>query len=315
MASDSVKFYCCYLVTHPRQPCHCQNSTARLLLVPFLADLRAASSSSRLRRAAHSTSTHVMSQVCVQALALSSGSGNPLQHRLYPVLKWMGRILGLATRRLLNRKNRVLVLRDTHILTVCFCPSPMCIFVSLLSGRPCDSEGNYLPLGTPPLPPIHPPLGDYSPFKDCAQFEIADFLYQSEQMSQGNINDLMQLWSATCPPDLGVSAPFAGTEHMHSMIDVSPLGGIPWQAFSVQYNGPLPEGDPPPWMTAENYDVWFLDPREILQNQLANQDFDGEMDYAARQVYVDGNKCEFTDFMMGNWAWRQSVRRRVPVFF
>jgi hypothetical protein len=42
---------------------------------------------------------------------------------------------------------------------------------------------------------------------------------------------------------------------MYSAVDSIGLGDIPWQSFSVQYNGEILE-DCPAWMTAE-YDVWY----------------------------------------------------------
>ena len=49
-------------------------------------------------------------------------------------------------------------------------------------GMPCDSLGNYLPSSTPPPPYTLPredgvARNDWHPFHNCAQFEIADFLY------------------------------------------------------------------------------------------------------------------------------------------
>ena len=36
----------------------------------------------------------------------------------------------------------------------------------------------------------------------------------------------------------------------------SPLGDLPWEFFSLEYNGDLPEGNVPSWMSSE-YNVWF----------------------------------------------------------
>ncbi|KAJ7761559.1 hypothetical protein DFH07DRAFT_867708 [Mycena maculata] len=68
-------------------------------------------------------------------------------------------------------------------------------------------------------------------------------------------------------------------------------------------NGTHP-GDVTPWKTQE-YLVHFRDPRKVLQQQLANPDFKGEMDFAPKRVTVDGSR-EYEDFMSGNWAWRQA---------
>jgi len=48
------------------------------------------------------------------------------------------------------------------------------------------------------------------------------------------------------------------------------------------------------------------------RNQLANPDFDGEIDLVPKQEFgVDGER-KYQDFMSGNWSWRQAVS---AVFF
>ncbi len=48
---------------------------------------------------------------------------------------------------------------------------------TLLIGRPCDENGNYLPAGTPPPPWTEKLQGDWTPFDNEVQFKVADFLY------------------------------------------------------------------------------------------------------------------------------------------
>ncbi|KAJ8453442.1 hypothetical protein ONZ51_g13594 [Trametes cubensis] len=172
----------------------------------------------------------------------------------------------------------------------------------VLTGAPCDAAGRPLPPGAPPQP--LPPKGpdDYDPFQSRPQFEVGDFLFRKEQMSAGNINELMQLWAATLPP--GQDPPFADAKDMLNTIDSIPLADIPWQAFIVKYVGPRPARDPPPWMDKE-YTVWFRCPRRVLHMQLSNSDFAAEMDYTPRRVYR-GDEREYGDFMSGDWAWSQA---------
>ena len=65
----------------------------------------------------------------------------------------------------------------------------------LFIGHPCDKNGHYPPTGTPPLPCPTATSGDWTPFEDEVQFKVADFLYHQEEMSQGNINSLLELWT------------------------------------------------------------------------------------------------------------------------
>ncbi|KAI0072467.1 hypothetical protein K474DRAFT_1686626 [Panus rudis PR-1116 ss-1] len=172
-----------------------------------------------------------------------------------------------------------------------------------LSGKPCRANGEFLALNTPPPPP--PPLravDDFSPFDSRSQFELADFLYRQSQMGNRKIDELMQLWNDTLPED--IPPPLAGHEHLHDLIDAIPLGDVPWQSFSIKYEGPLPSGEVPSWMEKE-YDVWYRCPREVLQQQLRNSDLAKHMDYSPKRVFRNC-KREYEDFMSGNWAWSQA---------
>lgn len=115
----------------------------------------------------------------------------------------------------------------------------------------------------------------------------------------------MQLWAATLPP--GAQPPFADHNDLNNSLDSIPFGEIPWQSFSVKYDGVRPEsGDVPSWMDAE-YDVWFRCPREVARSHLANPDFASEIDWAPKRVFNRAGKREYSDFMSGNWCWKQAV--------
>ena len=95
---------------------------------------------------------------------------------------------------------------------------------------------------------------------------------------------------------------------LYDTIDATPLGDVPWDSFSMSYNGPLPESNVPSWMTAE-FDIWFRDPRTVVRNMLSNPDFNGEFDEAPRYEFNMNGKREYQDFMLADWAWKQAVRR------
>ncbi|KAG5649156.1 hypothetical protein H0H81_005788 [Sphagnurus paluster] len=180
--------------------------------------------------------------------------------------------------------------------------------------QPCDENGYDLPPNTPPPPPTLKSSEDYSPYGSETEFKLADFLYRKEQMSGTKITELMDIWAAhnaslptddcgTPPPP-----PFASASDLYNTIDSTELGDIPWQAFSVKYNGKLPQDGPiPTWMT-KSYEVWFRDPLKVMESQIGNPDFVGEMDYAAKQVYGPDGQRIYGDTMSGNWPWEQSVR-------
>jgi len=179
----------------------------------------------------------------------------------------------------------------------------------VLAGRPCDAHGNPIPPNSPPPPPeVQRDPDDWTPFEDRHKFETAELLFTHAQMSAGHIDKLLELWSATLlkHDDEG---PFGKHTDMYKMIDSIPLGHAPWESFSVIYDGQLPDDDAPSWMT-KHFDVWYRDPRTLVQNMLSNPDFKNEFDYAPLQEYdMDGNH-RFQHFMSGIWAWKQAVHSR-----
>jgi hypothetical protein len=86
-----------------------------------------------------------------------------------------------------------------------------------LNGLPCDTEGNFLPNRAPPPPWDYPPPDDYSPFANQAAFELADLLFRKDQMSAGNIGQLLQIWAATLPADQ--DPPFINKRDLLETID------------------------------------------------------------------------------------------------
>jgi hypothetical protein len=168
-------------------------------------------------------------------------------------------------------------------------------------------HGDYLAPNTPPPP--HRPTDDpqdWTPYEKRLEFETAEFLFTRNQMSGGDINILLNLWAASLA-EHGDDPPFNSHDDLYDTIDSTPLGDVPWESFSLRYNGNLPTGEVPSWMKSE-FDVWFRDPRTIIQNLLSNPDFDNEFDYSPVQEYdMEGNH-RFQDFMSGDWAWKQAVR-------
>lgn len=123
-------------------------------------------------------------------------------------------------------------------------------------------------------------------------------------MSGSKIDELMQLWSCTLPEDK--DPPFVSHQHLYASVDAISSGEVPWQTFSVSYNGAIPAGAMPSWMIRQ-YDVWFRDPRLVLRNQYGNRDFASDIDYAPKRLFLANGKRQFCDFMSGDWAWNEAV--------
>lgn len=175
----------------------------------------------------------------------------------------------------------------------------------IFSGRRCDIDGDFIDPESPPPPRGAASPYDWTPYQSRTEFETAELLFKRAEMSGKDITLLMDLWAASlvCHGD---TPPFANQDDMYSTIDSTPLGGVPWQTLSCQYNGPRPAEDVPPWMNA-TYEVCFRDAREAVRNMLANPDFSEEFDAAPYREF-EGDERQYTNVMSGNWAWKQAVR-------
>ncbi|KAG6824752.1 hypothetical protein H0H92_005914, partial [Tricholoma furcatifolium] len=123
-------------------------------------------------------------------------------------------------------------------------------------------------------------------------------------MSATEINDLMQIWGARHAAD---GPPFDSKQHLYDTIDSASFGDIPWQSFSVQYNGDSGDdlNDSAPWKRKE-FVVHYRDARKVLHSQLQNPDFANEIDYGPIQVFDEAGKRRYCNFMSGNWANHQA---------
>jgi hypothetical protein len=124
-------------------------------------------------------------------------------------------------------------------------------------------------------------------------------------MSAGDINSLLNIWAATLAlhnDDL----PFCNHTDLYNTIDSTPVGDVLWESFTVKYDGEVPNGERLAWMDRE-YEVWFHNPKELVQNMLTNPDFNGEFDCSPFHEYDSKNNHHFYNFMSGDWAWKQAV--------
>ncbi|RPD69767.1 hypothetical protein L226DRAFT_548054 [Lentinus tigrinus ALCF2SS1-7] len=147
-------------------------------------------------------------------------------------------------------------------------------------------------------------MDDWTPFEDRVSFELAELLYQKEQMPAKNIDSLLRLWDVSLLPH-GDKAPFNNHEHLYKTIDDIPLGDVKWESFKLSYGGARPARDAPAWMD-DVHTVYFRDPLAVVRQMLANPDFKDEMDWCpVREFDLDGNR-RLHNFMGGDWAWKQA---------
>jgi hypothetical protein len=178
-----------------------------------------------------------------------------------------------------------------------------------LSAIPCDSDGNFLPPGTPPSPRETAQQGDWTPFDSEVQFKIADLLYHHEEMSATNLDTLFELL-AQMMSDFDASGPFESHQHMYNLIDSSVLGDIPWQCLVTELPLDITEHSPT-WMRT-HYEIWHRNPEAVIMEMLANPDFEGQFDL---HPYIDldaSGKHQWGNVMSGNVAWQRCVSITIP---
>ena len=149
----------------------------------------------------------------------------------------------------------------------------------------------------PPPPHATDDPDNWTPYNSQLEFETAKFLFTCEQMSAGNIDILLDLWSTSLFKH-SEQPPFTSHCDLYDTIDVT-LGNVPWENFSVCYNGIRPEGDIPSWMDT-GHKVWYHNPHTLIHNILSNPDFDREFDYAPLQEHDMHGNHQFKNFMSGN---------------
>lgn len=175
------------------------------------------------------------------------------------------------------------------------------------SGRRCDEFGNFIPEDSPkPTDPRG--ANNWFPYTSRIQFELSDFLYRRNQMSRGDINDLMEIWAASliqATGDTDTPPPFLDAKALYETIDAIEVGDAPWASITVSYTGPLPD-HPPSWML-DKHQVYYRDPKTVVENMLRNPDFNGEFDYSPYVEYGLDGKRRWSDFFSGDWVWNQSV--------
>ncbi|KAM6491755.1 hypothetical protein JOM56_012795 [Amanita muscaria] len=177
-----------------------------------------------------------------------------------------------------------------------------------LNGIICNHAGEPITTPDSPAPPVNHTL-QWHPFRNRVEFEVADFLYRQNQMSAGNIDVLMKLWEATLA-SCGDEPPFTTHRDLYRTIDDLSTGRTPWESFMVSYQGgdvlesTAPDLALPSWM-ATDHEIWYRDPRALIQDLIANPTFANEFDYIPYHDYHHGQH-RFGDFMSGDWAWRQA---------
>jgi hypothetical protein len=156
-------------------------------------------------------------------------------------------------------------------------------------------------------PPLDADPTDWGAFKSKEGFKIAELVYQRARMSEANMDDLLEICFSG---PSGGQVPFSNHRELYAAIDGITVGDVPWQSFSVKYNGPHkdPSGDTPQpkWMS-DVHEIFYRDPRLVVHEILGNSEFKSGMDFAPYRVFDEDGVRMYQHLMSGDWAWEQAV--------
>jgi hypothetical protein len=184
----------------------------------------------------------------------------------------------------------------------------LALILTRSTARPCDINGNYLPSHSPP-PPLaslngQAPLS-WQPFASRTEFDFAHFHFVEAQSSAGAINTALDLWAAQILK-YGEDVPWKNAAELYSTIDSIQHGDAPWKVYKIRYQGPLPAGTPPKWIT-QTYELCTRDVRTVLHTQLATTDFKNQFNYTPYRQFNGKGRRVWSNLMSGDWAWKQAV--------
>jgi hypothetical protein len=147
--------------------------------------------------------------------------------------------------------------------------------------------------------------GAWHPFNSRIEFDFAWYHFEEQESSARQLYTALELWAASVL-EHGGTTPWRTPKDLHDTIDEIQLGISPWKSYSVRYQGPLPAGTPPKWMT-QTYELCVRDARMVLHHQFQTPDFKDKINLVPYQQFNKAGKRVFSNLMSGEWAWRQAV--------
>ncbi|KAG6835316.1 hypothetical protein H0H93_002760 [Arthromyces matolae] len=182
-------------------------------------------------------------------------------------------------------------IRDSHLTGKVLCD-------------PCDANGYYLPPKTPPPPSVHAQPGNWDPFRDRTAFDFAFFHFVKAQSSKSEILEALDLWLASVTP-YGGDIPWTTAQEMYTTIDAIEHGLSTWKTVKIRYQGPIPEHNPPQWMT-QTYELCTQNARSLLHHQMSKTEFKDSFNPAPYMQFNKNGERIFSNLFSGDWVQKQS---------
>ncbi|KAF9528314.1 hypothetical protein CPB83DRAFT_767174 [Crepidotus variabilis] len=177
----------------------------------------------------------------------------------------------------------------------------------VLSGNPCNEDGEDLLPHSPPAPEeLLTPEGSWRPFESRSVFDWAYLTFSEAKMSERLTNKFLKVWAASLLENGGGKTPWGNAKEFWATIDEVQHGSCPWKTYVVQYEGPLP-ASPPKWMT-EEFHLCTQNSRTLLHEQVRNSKLKNNAHYTAYRQFNSQQERVFSNVMSADWVWDQSNR-------
>jgi hypothetical protein len=113
------------------------------------------------------------------------------------------------------------------------------------------------------------------------------------------------MWQASIL-QYGGEIPWTNAQDLYDTIDTIQVGDAPWKVYNIRYQGVVPPGIPPKWMT-ETYELCTRDSRTVLHNQLSSSEFKGKTNFVPYQQFDGKGRRIWSNLLSADWAWKQAV--------
>jgi hypothetical protein len=174
---------------------------------------------------------------------------------------------------------------------------------------PCNERGEYLAPHTRPQARPNPSEGEamnpWNPFNSRVEFDFAHYHFIEAQNSAPLIDKALDLWAASIM-EFGGDAPWKNSKELYGTIDAIQRGDSPWKVYRIRYQGPLPPGTPPKWMT-QVYELCARNTRQVLHHQLETTEFKDNINLTPYRQFDGNGQRVWSNLMSADWAWTQAV--------
>ena len=125
--------------------------------------------------------------------------------------------------------------------------------------NPCNERGEFILPHTRPQVPLNEAAATnpWDPFNSRIEFDFAHYHFVEAQSSASLIDKALNMWAATVI-ESDEDAPWKHSKELYATIDNIQHSDTPWKVYKLRYQGLLPQGTPPKWMT-QTYELCARD--------------------------------------------------------